>query len=212
MKILFLIPIAFLLTGCAFFSNPKTESLDNTAYYENRVPNNLTVDLEISGTYKETGKIEIINNDVYINYQRSVGEPQDQNFNDSFFAHLTEDGYEYYRRSVLHNTSWISFVPVSTDKENPNALDAINVLTSVSNSAFYDVFNVRVVNGTKPSGTRHLDDEPVRTYVLNDTSYYFSENMNMFLKISQNSDKNIDWSVKVKSYQDISAFTDSPSL
>ena len=205
MKKIFIIPVALFLTGCSL----KPETPENVADYENQVPNNLGVDLDIGWTYKESGRIEIINNDVYINYQRDA---DDESFNNSFFAHLKDDGYEYYRKNIQNNTDWISFVPVSTDRENPNALDAVNALVGVTNSAFYDIFNVRIINGVKLNGTRHINDEPVSIYTLGDTAYYISDNINMFMQIAQTGDKDMDWSVKVKSYSTINAFTDSPTF
>ena len=196
----------FALTGCLF---TKPETPDNIASgYENNVPNNIRVDFEIGWTYKESGVIEVIGNDVYINYQRE-GE---DGWNDSFYAHLKEDGYEYYRRSVLNNTEWASFVPVSTDKESPKPIDALNALVSVTNSAFHDIFNVRIINGAKLTGTRHINDEPTTIYLINETAYYMSDNINMFMQIEQNNTDNLEWSVKVKSYQTISAFSDAPTL
>lgn len=202
MKKLLIIPAVVLLTGC--FTKPETP--EDVALYTNQAPNNIRVNMEIGYSHSELAVVEVINNDVYIN------DNNGDEWNNSYFAHLKDGSYEYYKKDVKNNGDWASFVPVTTDRENPSTYDALRALTGEVSSMIANVFNIEAVNYNRYTGTEVINGEETTIYVVSDFTYYVSEKAKMNMKILPADGLESDWSVEVKSYQAISSFTDSPTF
>ena len=193
----------FTLSACSLNGNKKQ---DKIAEYTNQAPNNIQVNMEVGYSHSELVKVEVVNNDVYINDHKG------DEWNDSYFAHLKDGSYEYYKKNVKYNGEWEDFVPVTTDKENPSTYDAICAFNGVISTMIASVFNIQVVNGYEYSGTGNINGEETYIYNVNDSAYWVSETAKMNMQILPKDGIEPDWSVEVKSYQTISAFTDSPSF
>ncbi len=59
----------------------------------------------------------------------------------------------HYEKDVKYGGEWESFVPVTTDRENPSTYDALLAFNGAVSTMFANVFNIEVVNGHKSTGT-----------------------------------------------------------
>ena len=199
MKKLFIIPLALFLTGC--FTKPETP--DDVARYENDVPTNIRVDLNIGQTTGEKGYIEIVGEDICIN------EQVPDSYNTYFYIHWSNDGYSFYRKE--QNKDWEVIVPVGTyakaDREN-----AINSLVGYTGSAFSELFNIKLVNGYKSNGTNEMLGFTTDTYDTEQYFYCLSVQHKMFFKCMPHEDVNPDWGFEVTAVKSITSFTVQPTL
>lgn len=90
-------------------------------------------------------------------------------------------------------------------------LDAIRSLEGAINGLYADIFDVELINGAKYSGkgTTVLNIE-TDTYKVKSKKYYYLEGLNMFLRISDESEP--EKTCTVKEYQYWKHFDDSPSF
>ena len=89
-------------------------------------------------------------------------------------------------------------------------LDAINSFVGTINSAYYDIFNVELINGVNSSGTDKVLRINTPTYKVKNKTYYYCEGQNMFLKMEDESEE--ENSYTVTDYQYYEHFDDSPSF
>ena len=103
MKKLVIINAALLgLTACSF-------TFENKPTYKTTPPTNIRVDLKVGWDNEEIGLVEVVDNDVYINiYQKD-------SYENSYFAHFDNGSYVYYKKDVMHEGVWESFVPTATN-------------------------------------------------------------------------------------------------
>lgn len=195
MKKLILICASLLcLSACSF----------NINNFKNTAPNNFMCELKVGWFNKEKGTLEIVDNDVYINTFK-----KDQ-YNTSYFAHLKDGNYEYYTKDVLHNGEWESYTPDVPTFKNMTTLDVINSLVGAISSLYFDIFNVEAVNSVKSSGTGEVLDIETDVFNVGSKTYWYFEGINMFLKIYDESEKEL--SCEVTHYQYYKHFDDSPSF
>lgn len=196
-KIVFLGASLLCLTACNFFGYQYG--------FKNTPPTDFKVEFNIGFTNKEKGLIEIVDKDVYINtYQQG-------NYNNSYFAHFDNDSYVYYRKDVMNNGDWESYSVETNTSKNMTTLDAIRSLEGAINGLYADIFDVELINGAKYSGkaTTVLKIE-TDTYKVKNKTYYYDEGLNMFLRISDESEP--EKTCTVKDYQYWKHFDDSPSF
>lgn len=197
MKKLVIISASFLcLTACSFMSHETV--------YENKIPNDMRIELDVGWFDKEKGLIEVVNNDVYINTYKK------DSYDYSYFAHLNNGNYEYYRKDVLHEEDWEIFTPATPNFENMTTLDAINSFVGAISSLYSDIFCINVINGVKSSGTAKVLDIDTSIYNVESKTYWYFDGINMFLKIYDESEK--EWSCEVTNYQYYKHFTDAPNF
>lgn len=197
MKKLLLLSSLLFLVGCS--NNANQEG----AKYENKAPNNIQINM-VLGFEDDLGVIEVVDNDVYIKYER------ENEWTLSYFADLENGSYSYYQKTTNNGMNWETYVPVTTSKDNPDSLEAILTLVGATNSMFYDIFNVAVVNGAKSSGTAVINGKDTTLYNVNNQTYWINEEANMCMKIAGDENENIEWKCEVKSYKAINSFSDSP--
>ena len=181
------------LSACSLFN-----------HFKNTPPTNFKVELKIGYANQEKGLIEIVDKDVYINaYQKNT-------FNNSYFAHFVDDSYVYYHKDVKNNGDWESYTPETANTKNMTTLDAINSFVGTINSAYYDIFNVELINGVNSSGTDKVLRIDTPTYKVKNKTYCYCEGQNMFLKMEDESEE--ENSYTVTDYQYYEHFDDSPSF
>ena len=198
MKKLIIVSTALLcLTACSFDTTSEK-------VYKNTAPTNIRIDLKVGWFDEEIGLIEVVDNDIYINSSKK------DSYSNSYFAHFDNGGYSYYKKDVLHDGEWESFVPVTTNTENMTTLDAINSLVGSVSSLYSDIFNVEVINGVESSGTATLLYAETSIYNIDSKTYWYFEGINIFFKIYDESEQ--EWSCEVTEYQYYKHFTDAPTF
>lgn len=200
MKKLLLLSSLILLVSCSNNSNNQSGPT-----YTNIAPNNIQINMVV-GFEDEIGVIEVVDNDVYLKYEK------ENEWSFSYFADLKNGSYSYYQKNTNNGMNWESYVPVTTSKDNPNSLDAILTLVGATHSMFYDIFDVKVVNGTKPSGTALINGKETIVYNVDEKTYWINEEANICMKIATDDSVSLDWKCEVKSFASIDKFIDSPSL
>ena len=195
MKKIVLISASLLcLSACSLFSN----GLKNTP------PSDFKVVLSVSGSNKETGLIEVVDKDVYINTY------QNNNYNNSYFAHFDDGSYVYYHKDVLNNGDWESYVPTTANSKNMTTLDAISSFVGTISNVYADIFNVELANYASSSGTAQVINLDTTVYKVKNKTYWYYEGINIFLKIKDESEQGS--SCVVTDYQYYKHFDDSPNL
>ena len=91
MKKLLVLSTLSIFTFSACSLNSKNNQ-DNIASYTNQAPNNIRVNMEVGYSHSDLVTVEVANNDVYINDHKG------DDWNDSYFAHLKDGSYEYYKK------------------------------------------------------------------------------------------------------------------
>ena len=193
MKKIVLISASLLcLSACSLFGNG----------FKNTPPSDFKVELNV--TNKEKGLIEVVDKDVYINtYQKG-------NFNNSYFAHFDDGNYVYYRKDVLNNGDWESYVPTTTNSKNMTTIDAIYSFVGAISNVYADIFNVELVNYASSSGTDKVINLDTTIYKVKNKTYWYLKTINIFLRIIDESEQGT--SCMVTSYQYWKHFDDSPNL
>ena len=234
------------LSACSLFGN----GLKNTP------PTDIKVELSVGWSNKETGLIEVVDKDVYINtykkdtYNNSyfahfddgsydmvdvdnriyltdgdwnlldfnrigdINEPKsisfNSNYNNSYFAHFDDGSYVYYRKDVLNNGDWESYVPTTADSKKMTTLDVINSFVGTISNVYADIFDVELANYAQPSGTGKVLGIDTTIYKANNKTYWYLDGVNMFLKVDDDSKE--ESSCTVTHYQYYKHFDDSPNL
>ena len=182
------------LSACSLFGN----GLKNTP------PTDIKVELSVGWTNKETGLIEVVDKDVYINtYKKDT-------YDSSYFAHFDDGNYVYYRKDVLNNGDWESYVPTTTKSKNMTTFDAINSFVGTISNVYADIFDVELANYAQPSGTDQVLKINTTKYKAKNRTYWYLEGVNIFLKIDDEVEEKL--SCKVTDYQYYRHFDDSPNL
>ena len=182
------------LSACSLFGN----GLKNTP------PTDIKVELSVGWSNKETGLIEVVDKDVYINtYKKDT-------YDNSYFAHFDDGSYVYYRKDVLNNGDWESYVPTTTNSKKMTTLDAINSFVGTISNVYADIFDVELANYAQPSDTGKVLRIDTTKYKTNSRTYWYYEGINIFLKIDDETEEKL--SCEVTSYQYWKHFDDSPNL
>ena len=193
-KLVFLGASILCLSACSLFGN----GLKNTP------PTDIKVELSVGWSNKETGLIEVVDKDVYINtYKKDT-------YNNSYFAHFDDGSYVYYRKDVLNNGDWESYVPTTADSKKMTTLDAINSFVGTISNVYADIFDVELANYAQPSGTGKVLGIDTTIYKANNKTYWYLDGVNMFLKVDDDSKE--ESSCTVTHYQYYKHFDDSPNL
>ena len=200
MKKTLLFPFLLLLTSCSNGSNT-----DLIANYTNKAPTDIQINM-VMGFEDDIGVIEVVNNDVYLKYEK------EDEWYFSFFAEMENGAYTYYQKTTNNGMEWEDFDPGDSSKGNPNSLSAISALIGATSSMFYDIFDIAVVNGTKQSGTAVINGKDTVVYNVGEKTYWINEEANLCMKIGTDEDVSFDWRCEVKSFRSIRSFSDSPSL
>ena len=179
MKKLLLLSSVLFLMGCSNNSN------HDVAEYKNKAPNNIQINMVI-GHEDDIGVIEIVDNDVYIKYEK------ENEWSFSYFADLNNGSYSYYQKTTNNGLKWETYVPVTTSKDNPDSLEAIMTLVGATNSMFYDIFNVQLANGAKASGTAVINGADTTLYNVGDKTYWINEEANICMKIATDDSESLD--------------------
>ena len=186
------------LCACA----PKNND-DLIANVTNEFPTNLRVVVEVG--LSDSGYIEMVGEDVCIKYTIS------DNGDNFYFAHLNNGDYKFYQNTVNNGHTWQEFVPVYTAKENPTRADALNAFIGITNSMFYELFNIEIVNGHKTNGTSEINGVNTNIYGVNNMGYWLADNPKMFMLIAPvDENLNPEWRIEVKSFESITTFTVAP--